>query len=98
MGSLRLEASPMTRPVCVITGASGMLGKAVSAKLCASHDIVALVHSRSAGGSTQIVEQFSPISDDALPKYRSFSIQADLLFDLDLQHAAQLALAKFGRL
>jgi nucleoside-diphosphate-sugar epimerase len=37
------QEARMNKPVCLITGASGKLGQALTRSLCGSYDIVALV-------------------------------------------------------
>jgi len=82
------------RPVCLVTGASGRLGSAVSELLLQTHDIVAVYRHRVPELSSQLRSRIDP----AAPTNEVYAVQCDLNRREDIRRLVEVALARFGRI
>lgn len=84
------------RPVCLVTGASGKLGKALIERLSPGHDLICVHNRREPVGSSQVRRRLGHPPDARTPnRPDAYWIQADLRSDSDLRHVVDLALARF---
>lgn len=89
------------RRVCLLTGASGVLGNAFCRLYRDRYDIVAIYHEQRPTVVSQLerrVDPLAPAQSLAENEHPVFAVQADLLDDRALGHIVDLALARFDRI
>jgi NAD(P)-dependent dehydrogenase (short-subunit alcohol dehydrogenase family) len=82
------------KPVCLITGAGGVLGRALCSALIDRYEIVASYRSTLPQISSQIKRQVGPLPANKT----AFCVQADLQKRDDIRRLVEVALAKHGRI
>ena len=84
------------KPVCLITGAGGLLGNALCRAVSDEYDIVAAYRKNIPKISSQLVEQVNGTNKSV--EKNIYAVQADLTIKEDIRRLVDVALAKFGRI
>lgn len=88
------------RRVCLLTGASGTLGRRVCERFRAEYDIAAVHFRHDLAVSTQSRVFLDPLDPGASlddNTYPAFAIKSDLTQDSELQRVVELVLARFAK-
>ena len=89
------------RRVCLLTGATGVLGTAFCHRYADRYDIIAVHRSRVPELVSQTATLVDPLApDDELPEngHRVFTVRADLTREEDVRRLVDVALTRFGRI
>lgn len=87
-----------TRPVVLLTGASGRLGTALCERLQSRYDVAAVWHTHAPDVDTDRRTYFDPLDPTAAgPEGAVFEIRADLTATGQVERVVELTLARFGR-
>ncbi len=81
------------KPVCLITGAGGLLGNALCNQLSDDYNIVATYRTSIPKHSSQFVKRLSPQDNNDI-----FCIQGDLMKKEDIKKIVDITMAKFGQI
>lgn len=85
------------KPVCLITGAAGLLGRMLCESLAASHDIVAVYHKKIPAIASQLRSPVVSNEGGLNTAPAAYCVQADLTVRSDIQRIVDIAAARFGR-
>lgn len=85
------------RPVAVVTGAAGELGRELVPRLASSYDVVAVKHRRGLDVDTQHQSHFDPFTPSSRTEPRVFEVTADLKSGRDRGRLCEITLARYGR-
>lgn len=91
----------MTKKVCLLTGAGGLLGNAFCARFAGDYHIAGVYRTRSPHAVSQDETFFDPLDPEAAQPEnddRIFRIQADLTDDRDLERVVEVVLARYDRI
>jgi len=88
------------RPVCLVTGSAGVLGRAVCAALARDYDLVAAYHREVPKLASQLSWPYEPdpVRGDGAPVARAYCVQADLTQRADVRRLVEVSLARFERI
>jgi NAD(P)-dependent dehydrogenase (short-subunit alcohol dehydrogenase family) len=87
--------------VCLLTGASGVLGSAFCRRYAERYDIVAVYRRNLPAVPSQELRYVDPLAPSATlqeNRHPVFAIRADLADDREIGRVVELALARFGRI
>jgi NAD(P)-dependent dehydrogenase (short-subunit alcohol dehydrogenase family) len=87
------------RPVCLLTGAGGLLGSAFARRFADSYDIIAVWHRQRPVAPTHdqdLVDPLDPERDLAVNGYPVYPVKADLSDPRQLKRVVNRALEQFG--
>ncbi len=83
------------KPVCLVTGASGRLGRLLCRDLASDHEVIASYHNTVPDVSSQLRR---PVSDGAESCPPVYCVQADLHCRDDIRRLVEVAHARYGRI
>jgi NAD(P)-dependent dehydrogenase (short-subunit alcohol dehydrogenase family) len=86
------------KPVCLVTGAGGRLGRAVCLTLADQYDIVAVYRTNVPDLPSQLRWPIQPEADPAAGPRSVYCIQADLTRREDVRRVVEVALGRHGRI
>ncbi|MGJ7574285.1 SDR family NAD(P)-dependent oxidoreductase [Variovorax sp. RB2P76] len=86
------------KPVCLITGAAGLLGRMLCESLASTHDIVAVYHRKMPDIASQLRSRIASNEGNTHTPSAAYCIQADLTVRHDIQRIVEISMARFGRL
>ena len=89
------------KPVCIITGAGGLLGRALCAELIKDFNIVAAYRKTIPAVASQMLDRLNPGSTptvNTVSQNQVYSIQADLTKRDDIQRLTEVTMAKYGQI
>jgi NAD(P)-dependent dehydrogenase (short-subunit alcohol dehydrogenase family) len=87
----------MTAPVCVVTGAGGLLGSALCRELRRDFHIVAVYRNRVPDVDSNLQEAVDG-GDRTAPQNEVYCVQADLMDRSDVRRLVETAMARFSRI
>jgi len=97
----------LTKKVCLVTGAGGVLGRAFCARFASTYAIAGVYHADQAGAGA-VEEYFDPLDPSAAPPEPPqpapergdgvFALYADLTDAADLERIVDDVLARYGRI
>lgn len=85
------------KPVCIVTGAAGLLGQMLCESLAATHDIVAVYHRKIPDIASQLRSPVASNEGDANTPPAAYCVKADLTVRHDIQRIVDISMARFGR-